>query len=337
MGWGQVADSSDSLSMLNSFSSLGGQETWGINCAAKYGALKEYTWSYATVKVAFATAFLSHTGGSETSGLSVIYGFHAYANPISMLSGLMSDNNPTTFVENDLVNARAFLVNSILERNPQSHRDAGYGITSHSVHYGNKAFYWPDPAVFLACWTNARPTNNYQINNYYEVRMSSVVNATMGFFNGLSGDVDVKFYHTMLKYEGWNSTNGNPGFAIDYDMLFSGALAGDGTAVGSRFVNSIISQNENGDNVKYLGLNNDAARIMNNAYFQVDNSVTAQEARNYTNDAGQVILSVEPIIGQSDALLLGAGSTYIMLSHDINGNRRTANPPDIGPVDFSSP
>lgn len=333
-GLGQVDPAFDSCSLLNSYSSLGAHECLEYNNTYQYGALKEYTWSYATWNAAIATGFLSHTGGGSFSGLSISWGCRGVANPISMVTGLHFDNSPVVFAAKQLQDCRAFSVNGTLEPNPNNHRDTSFGFTNHSVHYGITATFKPNSATLAGGWMNIRPVNCYIINSNLITDCTSAGN-NYALWNGLSGDAAVFLWHTLVQFIN-QTTAGADGYALDFDMIFSTVLAGLGTSQGSEFINSILSYSESGGAKKYLGLNNNAALIKNNGYYQVDNNATVGQARNYDNDAGKVILASAPALQSPHSTLLGAGSTSLLLSHDYNGKRRTALVPDIGPVDLSS-
>lgn len=94
-----------------------------------------------------------------------------------------------------------------------------------------------------------------------------------------------------------------------------------------------LTNRSTGGNVYRLGLTN-SSNVKNNVLYGLTDSTGVERGYNLTTNP--IVTATAPVMGTYHASAVAAGSTELMLSHDINGKPRTAGTPDIGPIDFSS-
>ena len=324
---------SNDETLISSYAQYGGQEFWCINCEGRYGTLKSSDWTYAT-KVGQGTLVSTHSSGSSyKAGLFVLANSRVkYSHTPAVRIALV--NYYPEIDSADLTTARAFVDNSVLEW--FNGTAAAVRIDGHNNTIFHRTRWYFKPIVeSLESASGETPWNVYFINSYMYIDLATVGTGLYSIVNATSStDNRYYFYNSLIAVKNAAGTS-SARFGIDYDVRSNTGLPGSGIAANSKFINSILSIHKSGGGaVYYFGLTNQAANIKNNAYYQVTQA-TGQE-RGYNNDAGLVTLSSEAVIDTSDALLLQAGSTSFMPSHDINGKQRTVSPPDIGPTDFSS-
>ncbi len=314
------------------FANNGQHEVWFDHCEATYGALRTSAWSYAT-DPSLGVAVAAHTAGAAPQ-MIVCHGLRVRQGAISScrtISALDQNDNSSITGFADFANCKCFEVNTLL-MSPTSARNCDWGDSR--IRYGCRYYHKPvvGGSTFVAIHTQAwgAARRSYFANCLIDLDCASVPNTSWVALTNRAASAGNSFevHHTMVAYR--NVVGGGRSFAWDYSV--SNSSPGTGNASTSKAFNCIFSS-DSATSFDVLAITNQAANIKNNAYRTIDPSV---DEWGYSNDAGAVTLSSQPIFGVDNAQLRNAGTTNVLYSHDINGKCRTAITPDIGPVDFSS-
>lgn len=319
--------------VFNTYSNTGGQETWFVNCTCKYGTLKSSDWTY-TTSFKRGIAFYGHTsGGANYSDLIVKFNCTVPSSSYSQ-PALLSNHAGTLPGDGVITNARYFLVNSSYNCNSQVSINS-IDLTSNGVMYGNKFYFKLDNTVNGNGWALDSPQYAWVINSYYEMNCTGATSNSWKLWNapGVAKTNDNRIYV-------WNclflwTNNGNIAFAIDADAYNDTDAAPSATADNrnGEWKNNIYAYQTSTASSGF-GFSNYATKQKNNAYYNVLD-FTGQ-TRGYNLDPAKQTPGSLPALGVSQSQFLQTGTTDVMLSHDINGKRRTVATPDLGPVDFSS-
>ena len=316
---------------FNMFAPDGGQECWLHDCESEYGSRKGPIDNYATEKVV-GTGIGYHTTSGDL-GMIVVTNFTVRDGDGITAVRTLNDGAGNTFTEDALTDCNVFIVGCTHEEFPVAAANKQFTFGNFIVFYGNRFHFRPAATQAQLCSDPAAQV--YLINNEFDFNMADKGNNNFSFIDGASAvEVDIHMFHNTIKIREWTTTNGTTRFRISGDQG-TGTAAPGTVCENSRFINNIYAFNGAVSTARLLGLNNisDATRFSNNAFWR---TVAGTDSTGISNDAARVTLAEEPAFGTSYAGLLAAGSTVYPISHDINGKKRTAATPDIGPVDFSS-
>lgn len=329
------------VTIFNSYSAYGNQETWFIGCEATFGQLKSSDWTYASGAVA-GIGFYGHADNTQNIGLFVCdqCSMAASHSGIQKISGC---GDVPTFNFADPTTCRAFTTRCTMVPVTASGSGSETYMPIHKgIVYGNDFQFRPVTGGIQAL-TNLDPTTTMFVQNRFVLDMDNVGNNSFGLYNTsvTGGGIGGAWYHNWIRLYNCEGTSGANGrFGIDYDVLNNTGAVPSGTSQVARCANNVVScEMSTGSSSYYgLGLNNIAAQTLNNAYYGLDASNTGRGG--YSNDAGKVSLGSAPSWNVVVAGLQSAGTadmdgSGLRLSHDFYGKaRRTSGVPDIGPVEF---
>lgn len=320
--------------IYNTYSRDGEQETWFDTCECTYGTLKSNGWNYQLEGVR-GNCMYGHTSDNAfdidlvVNSSMTLKNTHTKAQIISDFA----NNQVPQETDGDFTTYRLFLDYPTHEPSVSSD-SASIPIIQHGIVYGGKFFLTPYANNPFAL-SNSNSTGTWIINSMFDVNLGTIANNNSGFYNGTSSTA-IRFVHSFINNRNASATSASR-YGVDFDCRAATGAPGSCVSDKSLMINSImqVSKVPTAGNVYYLGLTNQATRIINNAYRGVTQDAGLE--RGYDLDAGSKTLASDTSFGMPHQQLIQGGTTYIMLSHDINGKARTVSPPDIGPVDFSSP
>ena len=325
-----------SETIFNTYSNTGGQETWFISCTPQYGTLKSNDWTYATTYKR-GLGFYGHTsGGSNYSDLIVKFGCTipsaSYSQPATISNHANSPPGTGTITD-----VRYFFVNSSFNENADPGA-GGFDFTSNAVIYGNQFIMKRIVLANANGWANDSPQYCWWINNYCNINMTNLTTTGFYLYNApgvaKTNDNKIYFWHNLFRF---NTTTGmtSGGAGIDNDSANDTDAAPSATADdrNGEFKNNILCY-ETAKAGLQCAFNNYATKQKNNAYYNV--AQFSNQTRGYNLDPAPQTPGSFPSLNVSQSQYLLHGTTDVVVSHDINGKRRTVSPPDIGPVDFSS-
>lgn len=331
---GYAKYNSASETIFNAFTDDGGHETWFLGCEVAYGCLRSSDWTYASL-IGRGGGFYGHvgSGGLDSCDLFVMHGCSVRSGSIAPPKHLgVSGQSPTAATLDDV---RCFVVNCTHPA-PTSAMLQSNNFDSNAVYYGN-AYRFKNVSSTPFAQVNTTIANCWILNCYIEMDQAAIT-GSFGFSNAnpASDTIAIQFWHTWINVINQPAQN----FGLDYDLRADNSTAaGAGHLAGSSLINSIVTYSSSAANAR-LALTNSASRVINNAFFNVDQPGANLES-GYELATNTIQLAGIPTLGtRMEALIRAATSdaSAIMpnLSHDMNGRRRTAAAPDIGPVDFSS-
>lgn len=321
----------------NTYANQGGQETWFVNGVVKYGTLPSSDWPYATT-FKRSIGWYGHTAGSGiTYDLIVKYNLSIPASAYSQPAVLSSQADYLTTAITSPTEARYFLVNSIYDGNSQA---AGNGLdfSSQAVIYGNIFRFKVQALANNNAWAANSPKYVWLVNNYIESDLTALTTTSFTLWNApgvaKTNNNIMYWWNNQIKFTN-NSTTG--AHALDGDSCNDTDNAPSPTADdrNGEFKNNILSFST----LNAAGMtcfSNYATKQMNNAYYRVTDHTG--KTRGFNLDPAKQTPGSEPVLGTSQSQFLQTGTTTTYtVGYDMNGKRRTVSPPDLGPVDFSSP
>lgn len=316
--------------LLNFYEQLSDGQFYDIDNTAEYGTIPNYTWDFETRK-ARGTSFYCHTsGGSNKIALAVSYG-NRVKNSIQPAAIVGCPQDVIT-IDNTLANARRFVVKAVQEELSTSARQFIW-FNNNTAFHGCQLLLTPqfDPTGALwAANTNYIWWINSILSENYKGQASTIQFAVIN--PASSGNT---FYSWNSAHNRFNFGSVSVGVRMgwSYDDLFDGGPTPSGNMIGSEFVNSIDTYDNNDtDLVGYLSLDNRASQIRNSAFFG-HTTTTSNNTRSYNNGANVIELSSPYNYTLGKDTLEGAGESGLV-SHDFYENARVGN--DIGPVDFTA-
>lgn len=325
--------------VFNTYALDGGQETWWLDCEADYGTLPSSDWAPAT-NLLRGTGFYCHSGGTAF-GLVVIDGCTIHSeNAYGPIQSFHASDMPTV-TDTDRTTFRNFYVGNT-QNMPTAAATSNNNLpfTGNTIFYGNEFNFYPIAGgTHLDALQDGQFRENvWLIQNRITLNMQAIGNNNYGFVNPHSGEeYELFWYHNWIELTNGGATT-NLRFGLDFDCRGISTAAGlgvpgAGTARLWKFVNNVLKQTGGTTSVYFLGVTN-TSNCKNNRLHGIGD--TAGVERGYNLTTSPITTGATPVWNTSNATLMEAGSTELVLSHDFNGKRRRVAAPDIGPVDFSS-
>lgn len=300
--------------IFNTFSLTGGFETIFHQCEAVYGTLPSSEW-YSATQTRRGRAFFGHTT-TGTANLVVVYECRVTANAYgcSNAYGYLG-----TAASSALTDVRGYIIRPVLEDaegtgNGQSLAAAGQAVIG--------ARLGMTPSITGTGALIDAPVNGFFIDSIVTLNTKNQT-IDFGFWNALpSNPSTITMDHCLFSIKG-SSVH----FTFDRDANQSD---------GSYLRNSVVQKAPgSGSGLLRLGLSNDAAKLVNNAYYGVSSLLNG-----YSNDAGKVELT-DPLDlwhkPDPSSPLYRAGNASIRVEQDALGLPRDTLAPDIGPISRFTP
>lgn len=296
-------DSVQTPTMFNAYSANGAHEALFIDCYSNVG---EYPTGLTPSRL--GALFFGHSNGTAGSffmaqGCSV--GTGAFA---PWLGGWENIPARTGF------DARAFIVDCTdLYLVTHEHADIAW--------IGNDLRWSPTTSTNPTIQQTGTNWRGLHINDIITVDRTSTSAPNVALLNKVSGTNDAEFYGCALYLTG--AANTTTGYWTSYRELF-GEVA---TGVWANCIVADVTANAS----TRLGWNNDATKILSNAYWNLADASDA--GAGYDQDATKKVLTSAPVVGEAvyRSSPLGPSNPAYSVEYDRDGNLRSLSPKAIGP------